>query len=95
MRNRQTRALFIALFSEMLFGASFVFIKMVNDSIPIMSLLSWRNLFALLFMIILVRAGVLRVKFRGKNIRPLVFISIFQPVKYYIFETMVLAFFLL
>ena len=87
MRNRQTRALFIALFSEMLFGASFVFIKMVNDSIPIMSLLSWRNLFALLFMIILVRAGVLRVKFRGKNIRPLVFISIFQPVTYYIFET--------
>lgn len=87
MRNRQTRALFIALFSEMLFGASFVFIKMVNESIPIMSLLSWRNLFALIFMTILVRVGVLKVKFRGKDIRPLLIISAFQPVTYYIFET--------
>lgn len=87
MKKRENLALLIGLFSEMLFGASFVFIKMVGESISIFSLLSWRNIFGLFFMTILVAAGVLKVDFGGKNLKPLLFLSMFQPVTYYIFET--------
>ena len=53
MKKNETIALFIGLFSEMLFGASFVFIKMVRDSISIFSLLAWRNIFGLILSAIL------------------------------------------
>ena len=87
MKRNETIALFIGLFSEMLFGASFVFIKMVRDSISIFSLLAWRNIFGLIFMVFLIKAGVLKVDYRGKGLKPLLLLSLFQPVTYYIFET--------
>lgn len=87
MNRREKTALMIGLFSELLFGASFVFIKMVRESISVLTLLSWRNLFGLVLMTILVKLGILKVNYRGKDIRPLIKLSLFQPVTYYIFET--------
>ncbi len=87
MKSDQLKGMLIAVISEIIFGSSFIFIKMVDESISVFTLLSWRNIIALCLMTILIKIKILKVDYRGKNIRPVLALSLFQPVLYYIFET--------
>lgn len=87
-KNKYASAIAIALFSEVLFGLSFIFIKMIVGDVSVFTLLSWRSLFAFTAMTICVLTGVLKVNLKGKNIKPLLMLSFFQPVAYFIMETM-------
>lgn len=72
---------------EVLFGFSYLFTKMITDSIPPLTLISWRFIFAFLFMNICIIMGIIKVDFRNKSISSLFFMAMFQPFLYFIGET--------
>lgn len=86
--NKQTGAVMIALFSEVLFGLSFIFIRMCVTTVSVFTLLSWRSLFAFAVMTVCALLGIVKIDLKGKNLRPLLLLSLFQPVSYFIFETL-------
>lgn len=76
------------LITSTFFGLSFIFIKLVVDEIPLFSMLAWRNVIALIAMTICAFAGILKINLKGKDLRPLLVLSLFQPILYYIFEAL-------
>ncbi len=86
--NKEKGALLIAICSEIIFGLSFIFIKMCVDTISVFTLLSWRSITAFTVMTICALAGIVKIDLRGKNLRPLLLLSLFQPVLYFIMETL-------
>lgn len=84
----KTRGLMIAVFSEILFGMSFIFIRLCIENVSVFTLLSWRCIVAFIAMTGCVAAGLLDVNLKKRNLKPLLLISLFQPVLYYILETM-------
>lgn len=51
-------------------------------------MLAWRNVIALIAMTICAFAGILKINLKGKDLRPLLVLSLFQPILYYIFEAL-------
>ncbi len=75
------------VFAHVLFALSFLFTKEAVNTYSAFTLLSWRFLFAVAAMGICALLGVIKVDFRKKSIRPLLLIAFFQPVLYFIGET--------
>ena len=86
--GREKWALFIAVCSEIVFGLSFIFIKMCVDTISVFTLLSWRSIIAFTAMTLCALLGIVKIDLRGKDLRPLFLLSLFQPVLYFIMETL-------
>ncbi len=86
--GREKWALFIAVCSEIVFGLSFIFIKMCVDTISVFTLLSWRSITAFTAMTLCALLGIVKIDLRGKDLRPLFLLSLFQPVLYFIMETL-------
>ena len=86
--GREKWALFIAVCSEIVFGLSFIFIKMCVDTISVFTLLSWRSITAFIAMTLCALLGIVKIDLRGKDLRPLFLLSLFQPVLYFIMETL-------
>lgn len=90
-RNKVFWAILLSLVSEGIFGFSFIFIKTNLETVSVFTLLSWRWMTAFLGMTVCVVLGFVKVNFRGKNLKPLIMLSLFQPVLYFTFETMGLS----
>lgn len=84
----QSSGIAIAVFSEILFGSSYIFIRLCVNDVSVFTLLSWRCIIAFIAMTACVFMGFLDVKLKARDLRPLLLISIFQPVSYYIMETL-------
>ncbi len=82
------RAVGACLVTSTFFGLSFIFIKMCVTEIPLFTMLAWRNIIALVAMTVCVFAGILKVNLKGKNLKPLLVLSLFQPILYYILEAL-------
>lgn len=80
-------AMACAMMSSLLFGLSFIFVKQSVNEVSTFTLLSWRFLFAFSGMCICVLFGLLKINLRGKPLKPLLLIALFQPILYYIVET--------
>lgn len=87
-KSRQTKGIAIAVFSEVLFGLSFIFIRLCVNEVSIFTLLSWRSLLAFGAMSVCAVLGIVKIDLRGKNLRPLLILSLFQPISYFIMETL-------
>jgi drug/metabolite transporter (DMT)-like permease len=70
------------------FGLSFMFTKDALNLYKPLELLSYRFAIAALVLSLLVVAGVAKVDFRGKPWKYLLILSIFQPILYFIGETL-------
>lgn len=70
-----------------IFGMSFMFSKMALENHSPVELISFRFLLAFSVMSILVFFKVLKVDFKGKNIRNLFYLSLAQPILYFLFES--------
>ena len=70
-----------------IFGMSFMFSKMAIENHSPIELISFRFLLAFLVMSILVFLKVLKVDFKGKNMRNLFYLSLAQPILYFLFES--------
>ena len=88
MRNKTLIGIACTLACEFLYGISYFFTKTATEEVSALTLLGWRFLVAFVVMSILVALGVLKVNYKGKNIRKLLRISILFPVLYFIAETL-------
>ncbi|WP_390410341.1 DMT family transporter [Lacticaseibacillus jixiensis] len=76
-----------ALGCEALYGLSYIFTKKATDVASPLALLGWRFLVAFVVMSALILVGVIHVSFKGKRLRPLLLVALFDPVLYFIGET--------
>lgn len=70
-----------------IFGLSFTFTAQALDEIAPMHLLGYRFAFAALGLTVLQFTGLIKINFRGKRLGTLMILALFQPVIYFIFET--------
>ncbi len=75
-----------ALLANVIFGFSFIFSKMALGVAHPLLILSVRFTVAFLVLNLLMLFGVFRPKFKGKNIKTLIFMGLAQPLLYFIFE---------
>ncbi|WP_056949871.1 DMT family transporter [Lacticaseibacillus nasuensis] len=78
---------FAALGCEVLYGLSYIFTKQATAVASPLALLGWRFLLAFVVMSGLIVVGVIHVSFKGKRLRPLLLVALFDPVLYFIGET--------
>ncbi len=75
-----------AISAEALFGLSYVFIKGAMSIASPLALLGWRFIVAALVMSLLAFLGILKINLKGKSIKPILMVAVFNPVIYLIFE---------
>ncbi|TFG83778.1 MAG: DMT family transporter [Spirochaetales bacterium] len=73
--------------ASVIFGFSFLFTKNALDELAPHELLFLRFLTAALVMSALVLTGIIKVDYRGKDLKPLLATALLQPVLYFIVET--------
>lgn len=76
-----------ALGCEVLYGMSYIFTKQATQSASALSLLGWRFLLAFIVMNVLALMGIIKIRLKGKNLKPLLLVALFSPVIYFIGET--------
>ncbi len=72
---------------EIIYGMSYVFTRQAIQGASELSLLSWRFTLSFIVMSILVVLGVIKVDLKVKKLKPLLLISLFCPVIYFLGET--------
>ncbi|MBF8982091.1 EamA family transporter [Lutibacter sp. B2] len=87
-KNEKMLPIIAGISSSIIFGFSFLFIKGALEMIDPIDLLALRFGIATLLLLILKAVGIIKINFEGKNLKPLLILSIFQPVLYFIFETL-------
>ena len=85
--NRLLIGCLCALGTEFVYGLSYVFIKTATNEASTFAILGWRFLIAAVAMTVLVLLGVVKVSLKGKVLRPLLLVALFDPALYYICET--------
>ena len=85
--SKQVLGMVSATASSLLFGLSFMFVKQSVNNVSAFTLLSWRFLFAFFAMCLCALLGLFKLNLRGKDLKPLLLIAIFQPLIYYLGET--------
>ncbi|OPJ56822.1 DMT family transporter [Alkalithermobacter paradoxus] len=73
--------------TAVIFGMSFLFSKQALSVASPVSLLSFRFLTAFIVMSILIKLNIIKVNYKGKNLKNLFYLGLMQPIVYFIFET--------
>lgn len=84
--KNSTRGVLYALIANVIFGFSFLFSKTALTVAHPLVILSVRFTVAFLFLNILWLCGAIKICFRGKNCKKLVFMALAQPLLYFLFE---------
>lgn len=88
MKNKNnTLAMVAGLGSAFIFGLSFLFSKKALAHAEPLELISFRFLTAMLVMSVLLFFKVIKVDYKGKNLKGLMLLGLMEPVIYFIFET--------
>lgn len=85
--NKEKIGLICAIVCQIFYGFSFLFTKNMTETVTPMELISWRFILAAIVFNILIVTKVLKVDFKGKNIKSLIKMAIFHPVTYFTCET--------
>lgn len=85
--KNENLSMLMAFTGNAIFGFSFLFSKLALDVAEPFVLLTVRFLTAYLLMTFLIVTGILPCHLKGKNIKPLILLGIFQPVLYFICES--------
>lgn len=87
-KNKLLIGCLCALFCELLFGFSYLFTKQITASFSTLTLLGWRFTVAFILMNFCLVTKLIQIDLKGKNLRPLFAIAIFQPIIYYVSEAL-------
>lgn len=88
MKNKHNALPIMAgIVSSTIFGLSFMFSKIALNEVGTFELLSFRFLIAFVIMTILIAFKVIKVNYKGKNLKGLFLLGLMEPVIYFIFET--------
>ncbi|GAA3413444.1 DMT family transporter [Paenibacillus hodogayensis] len=71
-----------------IYGLSVLWIGKLLQSIGVMDVLALRFLLSALGILVLVRLGVIKLRFQRKSMKLLLLVSIFEPIGYFLFETL-------
>lgn len=82
----KTKALLAVTTGNTIFGLSFLASKVALDYASPTVLLAARFFISFILLNILVLAGIGKIRFRGKNLLPMVLLAVCQPVLYFIGE---------
>lgn len=87
--NKQSDLLPIlaGVFMASIFGFSFFFTAQALDEIGTMQLLGYRFALAAIALTVLQIFGLIKINFKGKSLGKLMVLALFQPVIYFVFET--------
>ncbi|QEK12775.1 DMT family transporter [Crassaminicella thermophila] len=88
MKDKKILPILAGVTTSIIFGFSFLFTKEALDYINPFDLLSLRFGTAALVLISLRSMGIIKTDYKGKNIKALFVLALFQPVLYFIFEIM-------
>lgn len=86
-RNKEYLAVTAGIFVAIIFGFSFMVTSQALETISPFHLLGYRFLIAALLLTILNFLGIIKLNYQNKKIYSLILLSFFQPVAYFIFET--------
>lgn len=87
MKNNKYLPYFAGIAISIIFGMSFMFTKQALDSFGTFHLLAFRFTLAALILSFLALIGVIKVELKNKPIKKLLLLCFFQPIAYFIFET--------
>lgn len=88
MEKRKINPLIFGIIPSIIFGFSFMFTKIGLLSFDsVFHLIGIRFLFAAVALYLLKLVGLIKIDFRGRNIWPILVLSLFQPFGYFTFET--------
>lgn len=83
--------LFVIL-AQVIFGLSYLFIKQSTASVDTLTILAWRFTIAFILFNLPLLFGFARLNFSGKSLKPLFLIALFQPLSYFVCETLGVAY---
>ncbi len=86
-KNKILTGCLCALGCETLYGLSYIFTKHATGSASEFALLGWRFLIAVIVMSICAFFGVFQIHLKGKSLKPLMAVALFNPCIYFIGET--------
>ena len=84
--SKRTKAIFAAVGVYTIWGFTFLASKIAQDSVTPFVLLAWRFDVALLILSIPLIIGKQKLRFKGKNIKPLLLLGAMEPCIYFIGE---------
>ncbi len=73
---------------ETIYGLSYLFTKQATESASALALLGWRFVIAALVMSLCACFSLIKIQLKGKALRPLLLIALFNPGLYFIGETL-------
>lgn len=88
MKSNQSFAYFMAVGKSIIYGSSILFTGTLLKTTDVMDVLALRFLIAALAFLLLVGVGAIHVNFRGKPLKIIIATAIFEPVFYFLFETL-------
>lgn len=86
-RNTILTGCLCALGCETIYGMSYVFTKQATDCASSLALLGWRFIIAAFAMTLCAMVGVIKINLKGKNLKTILLVAIFNPVIYFVGET--------
>ncbi|MBI9012762.1 MAG: DMT family transporter [Clostridiales bacterium] len=85
---KKINPMIIGIIPFAIFGLSFLFTKVAIDSFDdVFHLLGLRFLLAVLGLTVMMLIGVIKIDMKGKSIKALLLVALFQPIFYFTFET--------
>ncbi|SHM44551.1 Permease of the drug/metabolite transporter (DMT) superfamily [Caldanaerovirga acetigignens] len=88
MKAERIKAYLAGVGYSTIFGFSFLFTKNALDKVDPLRFIGFRFAVAALAVTTLASLGIVPVSFKGKSFKPLLFVSLLEPVCYFIFETL-------
>ncbi len=86
MKNKRISGVIAALAAQIMFGFSFMFTKNATGIASPIELLSWRFVTAALFFLLLIKLGLFKVNFKGKDLKPALILAFLHPICYFLCE---------
>ncbi len=83
----QIKGILAIILCEIIFGISYIVIKISVEEIYPIYMLAWKYLIAFIIMTILILLKIIKVNYKGKNIKTLIPIILSVPIIYYICES--------
>ncbi len=86
MKNKRISGIIAAIAAQVMFGFSFMFTKNATGIASPIELLSWRFITAALLFLVLIKLGVFKVNFKGKDLKPALILAFLHPICYFLCE---------
>lgn len=86
-KTDSVKGILFSLCAQVIWGFSVLLTKQITTNFSPLTLLSWRFTIGMIVMTILAALGILPVHLKGKSKKALIILAVFQPVLYFIGET--------